>query len=242
MTEIKGVLFDKDGTLIEFLELWRRIAFGLVTELVPSGNASRIREALLESIGLLNGEVQPTSILASGTTKDIATAFYPILIKERQSIPEPFHLWVEERILLLTKQNLDAVKPVTDLRTLLQKLKRKGLKIGVATADDIETTNLTFKLLGIDQLFDFVGTSDQYKKKPDPSMMKAFCQSVNLEPDQIVMVGDTAIDIAFAKNSKCGLSIGVKSGASQIDDLIDADYIIPSVKFLINDEDHFVWS
>ncbi|WP_197276397.1 HAD family hydrolase [Bacillus sp. JCM 19034] len=71
--------------------------------------------------------------------------------------------------------------------------------------------------------------------------MDAFCQQVALTPKEVVMVGDTAVDIAFAKNAECALSIGVSSGASEMIELADADIVIPSVKFLLDQQDRYVW-
>ncbi|WP_062049860.1 HAD family hydrolase [Bacillus sp. JCM 19034] len=163
MDNIKGILFDKDGTLIEFFSLWEKIALGLVADLA-NGEDPLFQQELLASIGLVNGQITANSILAGGTTKDIADAFYPLLLKESCQIPEPFHQWVEKRILQLTKDHLQVIQPITDLKKLLKQLKDDGLKLGVATADDQETTTLTFQMLGIDHYFDFIGTSDHYEK------------------------------------------------------------------------------
>ncbi len=240
MTNIRGILFDKDGTLIEFLGLWKAIALGLVEELIHSENPI-VKEKLLESIGLVQDEVRPASILSSGTTKDIEEAFRQVLIDEQINFPEPLHQWIESKIFELTKQNIHAIKPVADLNTLLTRLKQNGLKIGIATADDQETTLLTLNLLGLTHYFDFIGTSDFYNKKPHPHMMEAFCEEVGVAAKEVVMVGDTAVDIAFGRNANCQYMIGVHSGAGQSQDLVGADFVIPTIADLVDVNNEFIW-
>ncbi|MGG7620760.1 HAD family hydrolase [Bacillus coreaensis] len=240
MANIKGILFDKDGTLIEFTGLWKAIAKGLVEELVDPHNFL-LKEKLLGKIGLINDEVSPTSILASGTTKDIADAFRQVLLDEHVIFPEPLYSWIELKILELTKQNIHAVKPAANLKPLFDRLKEKGLRMGVATADDQETTLLTLDLLGLTHYFDFIGTSDRYEKKPHPHMMEAFCEVVGLSVEEVVMVGDTSVDIAFARNARCQYVIGVHSGAGQNKDLQGADFLIPSIDDLVDSKRRFIW-
>lgn len=240
MANIKGILFDKDGTLIEFTGLWKAIAKGLVEELVGPDNLL-LKEKLLGSIGLKNDEVNPTSILASGTTKDIAGAFRQVLLDEHFPFRESLYHWIEIKILELTKQNIHAVKPTADLKTLFESLKEQELRIGIATADDQDTTLLTLDMLGITHYFDFIGTSDRYEKKPHPQMMEAFCEVVGLSAKEVVMVGDTYVDIEFARKARCQYVIAVHSGAGQDKDLQGADFLISSVGDIVDSKSKLIW-
>lgn len=49
-----------------------------------------------------------------------------------------------------------------------------------------------------DEVFTFDGI---HPAKPNPHYVKTICRKYNLAPSEIIMVGDTLIDMDFAKNS-----------------------------------------
>lgn len=239
--EIKGILFDKDGTLLRFKEIWIQIANEVIEELLTSIEEKEnetLKEKLFDSIGLRNGEVDEKGILASGTSLDIATAFKRVLPKD---IPH-LHHWLSEGFLNKTRDNIDRVKPVGNLHLLFSTLKDKGVIVGIVTADDYETTKLCLQQLGIENTVQFIGTSDLYKKKPNPEMVEEFCKKFRLKREEVAIVGDTVVDMQFAKNSNVRYGIGVMSGVGSYEELSQlAHYVLPSVEYLIDPNDNFIW-
>ncbi|GLX67164.1 HAD family hydrolase [Paenibacillus glycanilyticus] len=236
--QLKGILFDKDGTLIQFHSFWVPIAEELTDRLLAELNgglpaSSGLKEKLLQSIGLnANGKVDSKGYLAGGTTADIAGAYGEVLEASGYGIEHMQRLlpWITDEIYRLTQVHRDQLLPTTDLNSLLPLLKDKGLKLGIATADDLESTLFFLNKYGIAGYFDFIGTSDRYEKKPSPVMMNEFCKLTGLQPSEVAIAGDTLTDMGFAQQSNAGLAIGVLSGTSEREELAPyAGLILPSV-------------
>ena len=113
----------------------------------------------------------------------------------------------------------------------LATLKRRGLRIGVATNNSIGGLKASLQRTGILDLFDFaVGFNSGHGTKPDPGMALAFCKAVGLEPGEIAVVGDAVHDLAMGRAAQAGLTVGVLSGtgtAAQLQPL--ADLMVDSI-------------
>lgn len=246
MIQIKGILFDKDGTLIDFHSVWLTAARELIAQLTARlGQADNqvLIGDLLHSIGIVNEEVLPHGVLAGGTSYDIEAAFRKVLsYHEIQQIPR-LREWISDSLAQITKQKTEMIVPTANLDELFTNLRTKGIKFGIATADDWEATDICLKTLGIGHYFEFIATADRLpEKKPHPNVLFAFCQHFGLEPEEVAVVGDTAVDLTLAKLGQAGLAIGVLSGVSSTKDLAPlADIIIPSVNNLIDQHGICVW-
>ncbi|CAH2212160.1 HAD family hydrolase [Tepidibacter aestuarii] len=244
--KIKGILFDKDGTLIDFHSVWIEISNRVVENLLIDLNIETTTELtyeLLNSIGIDNDKVDPHGILACNTSSYSGEAFAKILSKNGYSIDF-------DKVIELTEYYFDyysthssiEFKELADLKSLLNNLKSKGLLIGTATADTKVATEFCLNKLGIIDYFDFIGADDGYiKPKPHPEILEKFCKEYDIQKNQIVVVGDTKNDMKFAKNAGAAMAIGVLSGVSDEKDLIDtSDVIFKSVDEIIVD-DQLLW-
>lgn len=231
---------------MEFHSSWVRVAIQMTDCLLEELGVidSLLKENLLSAIGLNGRVVDPKGFLASGTTEDISNAYVGVLQAKQIDSEKLEHLkeWMTSTLYRLTQSNREHVQSTTDLPQLMKQLRQHGLKLGVATADDLESTNFFLEKMGIRNYFDFVGTSDFYEKKPSASMMEAFCKIANVLTEEVAVVGDTVVDLQFAKNGAAGLAIGVLSGVSAYSDLEDkADLILPTVGDLLTVNGQLIW-
>lgn len=252
LNKIKAIIFDKDGTLINFHSIWIDIAQELVERLVQKVDPNMDLQSfdslvneLKASIGLHGERLDSKGILACGTTDDIVQAFKTTLVADR-GILLPFSIehWLPQQILELTEKYRLQVKPTADLPVLLAKLKEKGLILGVATADDYDSTMLCFQQLDIVHFFDEIITGDRCQyPKPHASILKFFCEKFDLDPSEVVVVGDTIVDLQLAINGNAGLGIGVLTGASSLEELNHlAQIVIDDVSCLLTSHDEFIWA
>lgn len=237
---IKGILFDKDGTLITFNRLWLKMVDEVIEEVLgkigQSGN-KMLKNMFLESVGVNEGKVSGKEILASGTSYDTAKAFQPFLSMELDQL----HKLIKDKQLEFTRNNLDLIESIGDPKKLMTFLRKKDIVIGVVTADDAATTKLCLKKIGIEKDVDYMATADLYDPKPSPESFQVFCENFNLKPEEVAMVGDTTVDLKFAKNSHAGYAVGVLSGTGtkiELDPL--ADYIVTNIDNLLNIDE--IWS
>jgi phosphoglycolate phosphatase len=238
---IKGILFDKDGTLIKFQEIWVPITYSIIDDLLElrnEVNKEEIKSKLAESIGLYGEEIDEKGFLASGTSLDIATQFNRVLSEDT---PGVFPL-VAKILHTKIKDKKESILPTCDLQKALSIFKEKEIVMGITTSDDYESTKVCIQQIGIDEYIDFIGTGDRYNKKPDPEVFNVFCEQFGLKPDEVLVVGDTICDMKLSINSKSAGGIGVLSGVGSKETLGElAKYIIPSIEKMINENGKFIW-
>ncbi len=236
---IRGILFDKDGTLIDFNSIWIPLAFNLTDKLCNQYKlVNKDKAALLERIGIQSdGNILQNSIYASGTEEDIAEAFY-IYIKELETCPTEFDSvlkYVRYEIKTYMKSHESQIQSVQDAGRTLAALRKMGLTLGVSTSDNEENTRVCLKATGLLKYFQYIGCPDDSRNpKPSGDILMDFGAKFSINPEEIAVVGDTATDIAFAKQNHAGLAIGVLSGAGYKEDFNEAaDYILPSIAGMI---------
>lgn len=210
---VRGILFDKDGTLIDYHTTFMPLNWQVARDL------SRGDEALARHLMIESGwdpetdRVRSGSPLAAWTLKEIADFMFPLV-----DFDDP------EELLARINEGFDAgpsmAVPVADLPSLLGTFKAAGIALGISTSDHTAAANETVERLGIVDAMDFVAGYDAgYGSKPTPGMMHGFCEQTGLRPESVMVVGDNHHDIDFARNSGAGWAVGVLTGTSVREDL-----------------------
>lgn len=204
----KAILFDKDGTLLEFAPFWQAVSKFAVNDIAKRvGGNKEVAISALKAIGIDGDSFDVDGILCKGTYGQIAKAMYPIFNdgagvnlseKDFENLClNAFHDNLQNGEILPTSKNL---------KKALKILKQKGKKLFVVTSDDEHTTSICLKGLQIDNLFEKVFVDDGiHPHKPNPYYANLVMQEYGFSKDELVMVGDTLTDADFAKNSgiKC---------------------------------------
>lgn len=235
---IKGILFDKDGTLIDF-SLWKDAGIRTIEIIMDEYNLKndKLFKELQYSIGITEHGVEPFGSLAYKSHEDLAAEMHFILNKYREIDLTKFKTNVVE---LLRKEVLrDDVefKQLADIKALYNHLSANNIKMGLATADSIESAMHMINKLNLHDNFDFIGAYDGVmKRKPHVDMCMRFCSMYNLAPSEVAIVGDSYNDMLFAKNSGA-IGVGVLSGVSSKINLKDiSNVIVPSIDYLFDDQ------
>ena len=75
-------------------------------------------------------------------------------------------------------------------------LKKRGVHVALFTGKGIDTTSITMDKFGLTPYFDFVVTgSDVVNHKPSAEGIHKIMQHFQLQPDEVLMVGDAVSDI-----------------------------------------------
>ncbi|MHC8671078.1 HAD family hydrolase [Bacillus cereus] len=240
MEKVKAILFDKDGTLMDFHSIWIKVAEELVAECISLYHLpSTMRQTLLEEIGVEGAFVNPRSAIAAGTSLDVAKGLCNYIESARE---EEMHQWVSEKLFSLMYEHRSHMKMTADLPKVLQALKDKGFILGVVTADDFAPTELFLKQYKLENFFDYIIASDTFPaQKPDKKIIEVFCEKFNLESCEVAVVGDTPTDLHLAENGDC-YAIGVLSGTGDRPTLEPlADLVLDSVGEFISQSGEFFW-
>lgn len=242
LNKIRGILFDKDGTILDFNAMWIPVAEELVNEIIDGlvhSPKANVKEKLFQSIGIIHGKIDSKGVYAHGTAEDIAGEFIKVFNRCDINYGDAadFKKHIIDKYNKIAKDDRREVIPTANLKMVFEGLKKQGVYIGVSTADTDESTEYCLKRLGVYHYFDFIGSDDgRFKRKPDPDLLNHFCKVCRLMPYEVAVVGDTMVDMMFARNGNAGYAIGVLSGVGEEEELNKlADVICPSIEFLINE-------
>jgi phosphoglycolate phosphatase len=227
---IRGILFDKDGTLLDYWRTW--VPINRKAALAVARGDERLAAEFLRLGGHdpETDRVQPGAPLAAGDFDDIARSF----AAHPQAPPASEIAPVIERVFLsggaAHSELIDGA-----LETVVE-LKRRGFRVGIATNDSMAGLEASLAAHGLLPLLDFAAGCDSgYGAKPEPGMVTGFCTNVGILPGEVAVVGDAIHDLAMARGASAGLAIGVLSGTSSREDIeAFADLIVDSVNDLLS--------
>jgi phosphoglycolate phosphatase len=186
------ITFDWDGTLFDSTAIIVRC----------------IQEAVREVGGTVPSDTQASYVIGLGLMQALAHAAPDVPPEKYPALGEAYRRqWA---------LHVDDISFFPGTLALLQDLKQRGYKLAVATGKSRKGLNevLRRELEGIQlsSLFDASRTADQTAGKPDPLMLHELMDELDVEPQKMLMVGDTAHDLQLARNAGVP-SVGVSFGA-----------------------------
>ncbi|MBM7647064.1 phosphoglycolate phosphatase [Scopulibacillus daqui] len=231
--DIDGILFDKDGTLLDFASLWVECGRQIMIQIEKKTNFNIDKMAIAESIGLFleNHSWDPKGPLAIGTSNDLiailAHELYKIGTAWNDAVTIATESYVEAGKDINWRQRLN---PTPYLIPFLERASKASIKMGVVTADNTEQAIKHLNVLGISKYFDTIVGDDLVNRgKPYSDMVDLACKELNIEPGKAIMIGDSNGDMKLAKNSDMLASVGIiPDKIRSYDHLQDADHIIKS--------------
>jgi phosphoglycolate phosphatase len=224
---IKGVLFDKDGTLVDYHRSWASINRAAAA-FAASGDPA-LAERLLHIGGMdsLTGITRPDSLFAAGNTLEIAEAWLDAGCEIGIGV-------LAEALDRIFTEGADSAVPVTDLLRLFARLRELGLFIGIASSDSEAAINRLIDRFTLGDLIDFVAGYDSgHGTKPEPGMLLAFCRTVGIHPAEAAVVGDNLHDMNMAAAGGAGLRLAVLTGTGTMETLQpSSDFCLPGVDMI----------
>jgi phosphoglycolate phosphatase-like HAD superfamily hydrolase len=223
------VVFDKDGTLLDFHAMWG----GWATELgrrLEGATRRPVSGDVFATIGYdpVSGRARPGSPLAIDTMSEIREVIAAVV---RRWCPNVAAARRAVEAAWFIPDPVATAQPTADLTTLFAALRAGGRRIAVATTDDRAPTEAALRALGVrEQVAALACGDDGIGVKPDPAMLLAICEALQVPPTRTAVVGDTAADLAMARAAGAGLVVGVLSGVDGRDRLAElADIVLDSI-------------
>lgn len=228
------IIFDKDGTLLDFDQMWGGWALEIARRLEQASNKPMI-DLLSTTWGFdpLTKHVEPDGELAGKTLAYLHELTLNTLLSNgfngdaaARVVAAAWHL----------PDSMSLVRPIINLGSLFIQLHSLNIKIAIATLDDRAPTQTTFTELGVLKYVDaLVCADDGVELKPAPDMILKVCSDLNVQPSHCMMIGDSVSDLQMGRNARVGMTVGVLTGLSNAEKLKPfADHVLPSIKELIS--------
>lgn len=239
IVDCKGVVFDKDGTLIDSLKIWPELIRTRVALLRENlGFGQGVSDLAERVMGLRpDGSINRKSVIVIGSREQTASSVSAVLSLELdlawdQALAATLAAFaMADEKMVFSAQAI----PVPGTLELLQELYDAGIKIGIATNDSKDRTLALMEAAGLSRWISAFACRDEVTSgKPAPDLLQLVCSRLQLEPRECLMVGDSVMDMHMADQAGgVKWKIGVLTGASQVQDFRGyTDVVCSSVREL----------
>ena len=197
---IKVLIFDKDGTLTDTSTLWFEPTILVLDELVNRNEMNLTNaehDELFDRLGITETDIIENSVIASGSVRDmleVLNEFRTIDIEENYD-------FVVQYFADYILSHPEKIQTLGNVERALWNLRETGYIIALVTNDSRLPAEAVLKVAGIGELFDFVGTTDEFPSKPATDSLYAIQSKFGVSFDEMIYIGDSTVDEDFAKNT-----------------------------------------
>ena len=212
-TNIKGAIFDLDGTLVDSMWIWEQIDIDYLNE-----KGYEMPQNLKDEINHLS--FQETAV------------YFKNRFHLDDSLDEIMNAWHN----MAYKHYLEDVNLKEGVLELLTHLKDKGIKIGLATSNSYPLLEAILKKREIYNLFDtIVKTEEAKKSKSNPDVYLMAAARLDVKPSECIVFEDIIEAVRGAKSANMKvIAVYDKAAGYQKQDLIEtADKYIMNFKELL---------
>ena len=207
---LRGVIFDIDGTLVDSNDAH---AHSWVDTLREAGYDVPF-DVIRPMIGMGGDKLLPS---ATGIESDSE-------LGQRLS---------KRRWELFQRDYLPTLEPTPGARELVQRMKTDGLELIVATSASGNEVGALLEAANVaDLMQEKTTSSDAAESKPDPDIVQAAIRKSGIDPDDLIMVGDTPYDVQAAIGAHVKL-VGLLCGGWTMEELSGAVAIYDDPKDLL---------
>ena len=224
--DIRVLIFDKDGTLTDTSTLWFEPTILVLDELVNRNEMNLTNaehDELFNRLGITETNIIENSVIASGSVRDmleVLNQFRTIDIEENYN-------FVVQYFADYILSHPEKIQTLGNVERALWNLRETGYIIALVTNDSRLPAEAVLKVAGIGELFDFVGTTDDFPSKPATDSLYAIQSKFGVSFNEMIYIGDSTVDEEFAKNT-AGF-IAVTSEPNNLEVLPSAIFKVKSI-------------
>ncbi len=218
---IRGIVFDKDGTLFDFDRTWGPVTGQLIRDETAGDPHQQAALADLLGFDLARDRFFPGSLVIASTADVVEAAVLPFTQDQDAAA-------LRARMRAATSAVPQV--PVGDLHGLFQGLRGRELALGIATNDAEAPAMANLSQFDLQGYFTFIAGMDSgFGSKPEAGQLHGFCDHTGLRPAECLMVGDSLHDL-HAGRAAGMRTVGVLTGPAPEAELAPvADVILPSI-------------
>ena len=217
---IRAVLFDKDGTILDFARTWGPATLKVLDDLA-AGDAAK-RAALIDAAAIEPGTAifAPHSPIIAGSSADYGVPFAAIIGRQAN---QGFFTEIDR---LYASHGLNSLCALPGAVEAIAALGAKGMPMGLVTNDSEAAARQQMRQLGLDIHLPFIAGYDSgFGAKPHPGMIMAYIERSRLKPSEIAVIGDSLHDLHAARAAGA-LGVAVTTGLASRADLAEAADLI----------------
>lgn len=213
LSGIQAILFDFDGTLADL-----NIDFAFMRE--------RVYQLILD-YGIEEKLIQEKYLL------EIIDEVYKILCKNRPFGANEFYQRAHQIIYQVEMESAEKGRLFSNTKIVLQDLRKRGIKVGIITRNCEEAVRRLFP--DMDDYCDAFASRNSVKRvKPHPEHLNHVLETLKVQGEKALMVGDHLIDIEAGK--RLGMkTIGVLTGRIKREEFeeVGADGVLEDISEIL---------
>lgn len=208
---ISAVLFDKDGTLANVEDYLRKLSRERIRQIATA--VPRIATGELEAtLGVEDGTVDPRGLMAIASRRDTEIAMAAYVAARGRGWRESVaivHAAFERAKAQMPNQA--AQSPLVEGgRSLITRIKGVKAKVGIVSSDTHAAVGEFIEHHALSNKIDwYCGSSYKTPDKTAPDFLSFVCQALGTHPEQTLIVGDSASDLALSRQGAAGFVVTV---------------------------------
>ena len=228
----RALLFDKDGTLVNFRLLWLSWCREVIGALGEDYRADVVEKSLAAwGVDLALGQIDPAGYLAVGTTAELRDSLTARLAENGYSADKTGPEVAEAvKQAYRSVEDKKLVQPIAGVAKAVELLHRRGYRLAVVTTDDTDKAADHLWSMGLESCFEVVIGGDRVaRSKPAPDLALEACRLLGVQPAEAAVIGDTLADVQMARAAGAACAVGVASGVTPAAELAaEADIVLES--------------
>ncbi|WP_269622388.1 HAD family hydrolase [Prochlorococcus marinus] len=223
--KIKGILFDKDGTLVNSEKHLIKLASQRILEAInickqnnySSRLISEIHLLLLKAYGLTLDGINPNGAIAIASRKDnlISTATVFSLVGEHWSKAVNYATYIfnkADETMAFSNHEYRYKELEPGLLNFINILHRNNIKLAIISNDSRNGIYTFLKDKKLEKKIPIFLGSDDNPQKPSPGAIKKVCKLINLKASECALIGDSDTDLKMASESNIAIILGYTGG------------------------------